>query len=199
MSSRAIKKVMVTCAVYFAVVVVFSRVQITAGCNSDSDCPPTYSHYYYKLTRYCCERKYYPNICLTSCVGQSCSSDSACGPSECCDATTERCQTSYCDEFSSEGDTLEWRLPVIIAGSVVGAVFVCLFLSGLCRRATRGSARAGVVVRQPAAAGTTVIPNQQQQQAHVGQESLPMYSQNAPPYPAQTSVAMPSETGECKY
>lgn len=194
-----IKKTVVTCAVYLAVLVVFSRVEITDGCNYDSDCTPIYYLNYRKIRRYCCQRKYFSNICLSSCVGQSCDSDSACGPSECCDATTAKCQTSYCESLSEQEKGIHWILPVTIAGSIVGALFVCLILSILRRRATRGSARAGVVMRQPAAAGTTVIANQQQQQAHVEQQSLPMYSQNAPPYPEPTSVALSSETAEYKY
>ena len=191
-----IRKRTVTSALLLAVVVVFSQVEVADGCSDDSDC---YSYYYSSsYTRYCCKRKYFSNLCRSSCVGLSCNSDDGCAPDECCDGTTQVCKTSGCDTLGKS----DWVIPVIItAASVFSAAIVGLFVYALCRRATRGSARAGVVVRLPAAAGTTITANQQQQQQpYTGQQISPqMYPQSPQQYPGQTQVIIPSETGEIKY
>ena len=190
-----IRKRTVTCALLLAAVVVLSQVEVANGCSDDTDC---YS-YYYSYTRYCCERKYISNVCRSNCIGLSCNSDDGCAPDECCDATTEKCKSSDCDRLKKS----DWVIPVIItAASVVSAGIVGFFVFALCRRATRGSTRAGVVVRLPAAAGTTVTANQQQQQqkTYTGQQ-IPhqMFPPSAPQYLGQTQVMVPSETGENKY
>ena len=188
-----IRKETVTCAVLLTIVVFLSQVGITCAFNScyaHDDCTS-----YYGKKRYCC-KKYY-NACSYSCVGDSCNSDDDCAPDECCDATKETCRkTSKCDSLNEA----KWVIPVIIAASVVGALLLFSFVFSLCRRLTRGSARAGAVVRQQAALGTTVIAASEQQQAYLGQQNLAMYPQSQQQqYPDQTSVSIPPKPGENQY
>ena len=92
-----IRKTTVFCIVFLALYAVFSQIEAVDECFSHSDCTSYY-------LPYCCDRKFYEdNLCKYSCVGESCSIDSDCAPSESCcsdDTCATTCVGKWCTSDS---------------------------------------------------------------------------------------------------
>ncbi|CAB4033045.1 Hypothetical predicted protein [Paramuricea clavata] len=99
-----IRSTTVFCVLFLALYAVFSQVEANE-CYSDSGCG---------YLKYCCERKYpsYDNICLNNCIGESCTIDDDCAPSETCCGVDKKCGTTcigksctYRDSHCATGET----------------------------------------------------------------------------------------------
>ena len=121
---------------------------------------------------YCCKRRYIDNknVCLRSCVGETCDSILDCGgPDESYSTNAKKCEES--DATTLTG----WVIPVIIVCAVLSFVVVG---GGWWYRGCRGSSRLGVVGEDHPAERTTGIIAPRQ--THI--PAPPVYNSSPPPY-----------------
>ncbi len=116
-----IKKNTVFYVLFLALFAVFCHVEALDQCHSDSDCS------YYE---YCCERKFpEDNVCLSNCIGKTCSRHSDCAPGEFCCVYNDKCTTGDCD-VTTEG-LAGWIVAVIVI-SIVVVIVVPIAVAVFC-------------------------------------------------------------------
>ena len=116
-----IKKNTVFYVLFLPLFAVFCHVEALDQCHSDSDCS------YYE---YCCDRKFpEDNVCLSNCIGKTCSRHSDCAPGEFCCLYNEKCTTGDCDVTTKE--LAGWIVAVIVI-SVVVVIIVPIAVAVFC-------------------------------------------------------------------
>lgn len=159
-----------------------SNICTTLGCGTPNECPSKYDCPYGK---YCCKKwhtYYQSSVCRSSCIGQSCDSDSDCGrPNECCDSS-KYCTTYNCLNSDDVAKALaSWVIGVIVVGVLVVVVIPIAIVVCCCcgaASASRRPAQRGVILSQQNTASTVDVPLQtyQNNPAQFQSPSLP------PPY-----------------
>ena len=199
----------IVCVIFLATYAVFSPVKANE-CRFDHECPSSFSK------EYCCDRKYpEDNICKTSCIGETCISNSDCAKNEfCCNGpyhgicgkscvgkkctSDYNCATGECcdsDDKCSTDDCVVlagWIIAVIVISVIVAVVIpiaVVVFCCCCAAAASTRRAHGGIIVTQPTTTGTTVVGAQQQNQYYPMQQGQPMYLQNSQPYPSHPPPA----------
>ncbi len=103
-----IKKNTVFYVLFLALFAVFYHVEAFDQCYSDADC---------SYLEYCCEIKFSEdNVCLSNCIGETCSRHSDCAPGEFCCFYNEKCTTGDCYVLKGLAG---WIVAAIVIGVVV--------------------------------------------------------------------------------
>ncbi|XP_028396919.1 keratin-associated protein 5-3-like [Dendronephthya gigantea] len=157
-------------------------------CSYDSDCGgPGESCRFYKCKKsstttcssnlgcsgstYCCKRGIYTNVCQSSCVGETCYSDSDCG------GPGESCRSYKCKKSSTT--TASWVVPVIVVGVIL---FIIVFAVIPAYRCYRGSSQRGRVVRQRVPQNAIAIVAVENTQVQTSAPPPPVCNAPPPPY-----------------
>ena len=136
-------------------VVCFGGTQADDECHNDYDCPGS---------DVCCKPKWFDNECASSCVGNSCDSNSDCGGDYCCNIicrsscsgysclTDSDCggDNEYCCEYSCQIGTCGlpgWIIAIIVLSTLGAAgIFVGVSLCVYCSQ--KRSRYPGLLVHQ---------------------------------------------------